>query len=43
MRSPLVVVAGLAGLLLGGVGGAVFAALIAGVALRLGPAGLSRS
>jgi hypothetical protein len=43
MRWSIVVVAGLAGLLLGGVVGAVFGALVAGAALRLGPVALSRS
>jgi hypothetical protein len=43
MRWSLIVVAGLAGLLLGGAGGVVFAALVADAALRLGPLTPSRS
>jgi hypothetical protein len=43
MRWSLVVVAGLAGLLLGGPGGAVFTAVIADAAVRLAPALRSRS
>jgi hypothetical protein len=43
MRWSLVIVGSIVGLLLGGVGGAVFVALIADVALRLGPVALSRS
>jgi citrate lyase alpha subunit len=43
MRWSLIVAAGLAGLLLGSVGGAVFTAVIADVVLRLGPVALSRS
>ena len=42
MRWSLVVVAGLGGLLLGGAEGAVFTAVIADAAVRLGPVLLSR-
>jgi hypothetical protein len=43
MRWSLVVVAGLAGLLLGGPGGAVFTAVIADAAFRLAPTLRTRS
>jgi hypothetical protein len=42
MRWLLVVAAGLGGLLLGGADGAVFTAVIADAAVRLGPVLLSR-